>query len=68
MERLKLPFSLVFYTNSQVAIKRLSDIQTKDLIDLYGKEEDEDVRQAMAPELAKRLSDIIKRNEFDFIF
>src|SRR4030043_106870 len=65
MEKTNLPFSLVFFIDSQISKECLSDIPSKDLIDLYRKEENGDVRQAMAAELAKRLSDIPSKDLID---
>src|SRR4030043_15731 len=64
MEKTNLPFSLVFFIDSQISKECLSDIPSKDLIDLYRKEKDGDVRQAMAAELAKR-SDIPSKDLID---
>ncbi|MFH1551269.1 MAG: hypothetical protein ABIC36_00110 [bacterium] len=61
---ISIPASIIFYFDPLELAKRLSEISTPDLLDIYRKKEDEDVRQAMAPELAKRLSEIIKKGEF----
>ena len=69
MEKTNLPFSLVFFIDSQISKECLSDIPSKDLIDLYRKEGSWNVRQAMAAELAKRsdILRIIKKKEFNII-
>ena len=61
MEKLELPFELVFYIDQEQSCKILPDISTPNLIELYKKEEDWRVRRAMAPELSKR-SDISTPN------
>ena len=56
MKKIVIPFSLLFYVDFKKATKRLSDIDTQTLISLYGKEGNWRVRQAIVPELTKRLS------------
>ena len=67
VNQLAIPASLVFYLDSKLLTKRLQDIQTADLLTIYKEEDDEDIRQAMVPELTKRLQDVIKKGEFKVI-
>ena len=64
MGKVKMPFSVLFVVDPEKAKKRLSDASTPDLISLYREEENEDVRQAVAPELKKRLLDIVEKDQF----
>ena len=58
MEKEKIPANLVFLVNPDIFQKRLEKVPTPELMKLYRKEKDKDVRQAMASELIKRLKDI----------
>ena len=68
MEKLELPFELVFYIDQEQSCKILPDISTPNLIELYKKEEDVDVRRAMAPELSKRLAELVRERNFKVVF
>jgi hypothetical protein len=66
---MRIPVALLFEINPKILGERIGDMDTTTLVDLYGKEGDLDVRQAMAPELAKRtdLQETIQKGVFELM-